>query len=86
MWYYPRMTKRQKRLERIRQNPKAVRFEDLDQLLIDFGFIRRQPRGGSSHYIYVRKEVRLTIPMNRPHLREVYVKNVLKLLDEIENE
>lgn len=80
------MTKRQKRLERIRGNPKNVRFEDLDQLLIAFGFTRRQPRGGSSHYIYARGELRLTIPMNRPHLREVYVKNVLKLLDEIDNE
>jgi len=80
------VTKRQKRLDRIRRNPKTVRFEDLDGLLIDFGFKRRQPRGGTSHYIYVRGQLRLTIPMNRPHLREVYVKSVLKLLDEIENE
>lgn len=80
------MTKRQKRLERIRDNPKNVRFEDLDQLLFDYGFTRRQPRGGSSHYIYARDKLRLTIPMNRPYLKEVYVRNVLKLLDEIENE
>jgi len=80
------VTKRQKRLERIRNNPKTVRFEDLDGLLIDFGFKRRQPRSGSSHYIYVRDGLRLTIPMNRPYLREVYIKNVLKMLDEIENE
>jgi hypothetical protein len=80
------MTKRQKRLERIRGNPKNVRFEELDRLLIDFGFSRRQPRGGSSHYIYVRDKTRLTIPMNRPHLREVYVRQVLKLLEEIDNE
>jgi hypothetical protein len=80
------VTKRQKRLERIRGNPKNVRFEELDQLLTDFGFSRRQPRGGSSHYIYVRDKVRLTIPMNRPHLREVYVRQVLKLLEEIGDE
>lgn len=80
------MTKRQKRLERIRDNPKNVRFEDLDQLLFDYGFARRQPRGGSSHYIYTRGKLRLTIPMNRPYLKEVYIRNVLKLLDEIENE
>ena len=80
------MTKRLKRLERIRSNPTNVRFEELDKLLIDFGFTRRQPRGGSSHYIYVREKLRLTIPMKRPHLKEVYVRNVLKLLDEIENE
>jgi hypothetical protein len=86
MWYYVSVTKRQKRLEQIRNNPKSVRFEDLNQVLIDFGFTRRQPRGGSSHYIYVRDKLRLTIPINRPHLREIYVKNVLKILAEIENE
>jgi len=80
------VTKREKRLERIRSNPKNVRFEDLDQLLIDFGFTLRQPRGGSSHYIYVREGFRLTIPINRPHLREVYVKQVLKLLEGIDDE
>jgi len=80
------VTKREKRLERIRRNPKSVRFEDLDQLLLDYGFARRQPSGGSSHYIYARGDMRLTIPMNRPHLREVYVKSVLKLLDDIEDE
>ncbi len=80
------MTKRQKQLEKIRNNPKNVRFEELDKLLHEFGFTRRQPRSGSSNFIYVRDKLRLTIPMNRPHLREVYVKSVVKLLDEIENE
>ncbi|CUS03630.2 YcfA-like protein [Candidatus Promineifilum breve] len=86
MWYYNFVTKRQKRLEKVRNNPKNVRFEELDQLLLEFGFKRRQPRSGSSHFIYIRGQLRLTIPMNRPHLREVYVKSVVKLLDEIENE
>ena len=80
------MTKREKRLERIRSNPKNVRFEELDRLLLDFGFVRKQPRGVSSHFTYVRGQQRLTIPMNRPHLREVYVKNVLKFLDEMLDE
>jgi predicted RNA binding protein YcfA (HicA-like mRNA interferase family) len=44
------MTKRQKRLERIRQNPKAVSFQDLRQLLEDYGFKMRRISG--SHYIF----------------------------------
>jgi hypothetical protein len=80
------VAKREKRLERIRNNPRNVRFEELDHLLTDYGFSRRQPRSGSSHFIYVRGKIRLTIPMNRPHLREVYVKQVLKLLEENDDE
>ncbi|MBP8950465.1 MAG: hypothetical protein KBG73_16595 [Candidatus Promineofilum sp.] len=80
------MSKRQKRLEKIRSNPLNVRFEELDRLLVDYGFQRRQPGGGSSHYIYVRGGTRITIPMNRPHLKAIYVKQVVKLLEEIDNE
>lgn len=80
------MAKQQKRLEKIRSNPRNVRFEELDRLLIAYGFQRRQPRSGSSHYIYVRESLRITIPMNRPHLKEIYVKQVVKLLEEIDNE
>ena len=31
------MTKRDKRIERMRQNPKAVRFEELDLVLDELG-------------------------------------------------
>ncbi len=77
------MTRRVKRLEKIRNNPKNVRFEDLDQLLTDFGFRRRQPRSGSSHYVYVRGEYQLTVPYKRPFLKAHYVHEVLALLDRI---
>ena len=36
------MSKRKKRLAKIRQNPKNVRFEELDRVLRDYGFERRQ--------------------------------------------
>lgn len=80
------MAKREKRLQKIRNNPNHVRFEELDRLLRAFGFERRQPRGGSSHYFYICAEHRISVPMKRPFVRAVYVKEVLKILDEIENE
>ncbi len=76
------MSKREKRLEKIRQNPKNVRFDDLDRVLQDQGFERTQPRGGSSHYVYVRGEQVITVPYKRPFVKTVYVKEALKLLDE----
>jgi hypothetical protein len=75
------VAKRQKRLEKLRQNPNNVRFEDLDQVLRDNGFKRRQPRSGSSHYVYVRGEHQLTVPFRRPFLRTIYIREALKLID-----
>ena len=46
------MTKSEKREQAIRENPTQTRFPDLDTLLRSYGFLRSQPRGGSSHYIW----------------------------------
>ena len=51
------MTRRDKLYERIANNPKDVNYEDLDKLLKKKGFTRRQPSGGSSHYIYYHPEL-----------------------------
>lgn len=80
------MTKREKRLANMHNNPKNVRFEELDSLLNDFGFERKQPGGGSSHYLYIRGTHRLTVPYKRPFIKQVYVKAALTMIDEINNE
>jgi hypothetical protein len=36
------MNKLQKLLEKIKNNPKAVRFDELDRILVSAGFARRQ--------------------------------------------
>ena len=75
------MSKLEKLLERIKNNPKTVRFEELDKILTNAGYERAQPRGGSSHYTY-RKVGRdaITIPYRRPYVAEVYVSKVLRAL------
>jgi hypothetical protein len=45
------MSKKAKLLEKLRNNPKSIRFEEIDLILTSYGFTRRQPSGGSSHYI-----------------------------------
>ena len=65
------MTQREKLRRRIERNPKAVRFEDLDRLLLAYGFQVRQPGGGSSHYFYKRGRVTISVPRRRPHLLPV---------------
>ncbi len=65
----------------ILRNPKVIRFEVLDKLLKEFGFKVRQPRGGSSHYIYKKEnEENIVVPYKRPYVKEWYVKEIIKKL------
>jgi hypothetical protein len=63
------MTQKEKLIQRLRQNPKNVRFEDIDKLLLSFGFEKRQK---GSH------------ATRKPFILPVYVKEVLILLDEMD--
>ena len=76
------MNKRIKRAKKIATNPKTVRFETLNNLLIRSGFERRQPRLGSSHYVYSRGNTQITIPYKKPFIKEISVKRVLELIGE----
>jgi len=80
------MGRTDKRRQAIEQNPKQVRFEDLDALLRSSGFERRQRSRGSSHYVYRRGRWRLTVPAHRPHLRQYIVMEALTALREIDLE
>jgi predicted RNA binding protein YcfA (HicA-like mRNA interferase family) len=79
------MTSSHKALQKIRQNPKNVRFEEIDALLRSFGFEKRQK---GSHAVFTRADLQLaiTIPYRKPFILPVYVKQILKLLDEISDE
>ena len=70
----------------MKNNPKDVSFEDIDKIMLHFGFTCRQPRSGSSHYTYSHEVVGLlTIPKNRP-IKAVYVRRVLQLIEELQEE
>jgi len=75
------MGRLKKLLEKIKNNPKQVRFEELDKILEGSGFTKRQPRGGSSHFIYVKGTARIVIPYCQPHIKAFYVERALKLLE-----
>lgn len=76
------MTKREKRVKKLFQNPKTVPFKELDKVLKDSGFTLRQPGSGSSHYIYTKGEIQFSVPFRRPFVKEIYVKRVLELIGE----
>jgi predicted RNA binding protein YcfA (HicA-like mRNA interferase family) len=74
------MTRREKLLERFRKNDKNVRFDEIDRLLIGLGFERRS---SGSHFVYRMEKIQITIPQRKPFILPVYVKNVLRIIDEL---
>ncbi len=76
------MSRLKKLVAKILQNPKHVSFEDLDKILREFGYERRQPGKGSSHYVYRKKDCKpITVPKKKPFVKEYYVKKVIDLLE-----
>ncbi|MCR4403001.1 MAG: hypothetical protein NUW12_09535 [Firmicutes bacterium] len=55
------MSKRDKRIERWRNNPRDVDFEELRCVMEYFGCYVDQPRGGSSHYVIGHEAVSRSI-------------------------
>ena len=76
------MTKREKRVKKLFQNPRTVSFKELDKVLKDFGFKMRQPGSGSSHYVYTKDSIQISVPFRRPFVKEVYIKRVIELIGE----
>ena len=74
------MSKKDKLIEHIRNNPKNVRFEDLRKILESIGYTAIN--NGGSHYVFTKENsIPLTIPYKRP-VKVIYVKHVIKILDE----
>ena len=77
------MPPRERRLEKARQNPRNVRFEDLCKIYEDHGFIIRSGKGSHYRAFIPGTEISNTFP--RPHgghMRIQYVKTALNSIDE----
>ena len=78
------LSKKEKLLNYIKNNPSNVKFETLQKLSLHYGFKERQPKGRSSHYTYTLYKWILTVPKHEP-VNKIYVKQFLKNIEEIEN-
>ena len=78
------MSKRKKRLERLRQNPNNVSLDDLRQVLEDYGFEYKQTVGSHftfTYYLGGQRKV-FVVPFRRP-VKKHYVNNAINLIDRI---
>lgn len=70
-------------LERLKRNPKGVRFADLERIILRAGFVLDRIRG--SHHVYVRGGRVLTVV--KPHGRHKTchprdVRDIIRFLEE----
>ena len=82
------MSKREKRLLRIQQNPNNVSINDLEQLMLDYGIEQsRSSKGSHRHYSYIVSGIihNLVIPAAKP-VKKIYVQQVLEAIEVISNE
>jgi len=61
---------------RMAQHPNAVRFDEARRVLEAFGWTLNHVRG--SHHVFARGGGRLTVPLRRPCLLPVYVRQILR--------
>ncbi len=75
------MSKKEKLLSAMKNNPKDVPFEDIKKLLEGYGYICHN--SGGSHFVF-RKEFceHIVIPYHKP-IKAIYVKHVLEILGEL---
>ena len=83
------MTRKEKRLQKMRKNPRNVTFDELVSVFEYYGFTIRQGKG--SHW-FVRFEIRGRVwkdTIDKPHgnrkyVNAIIVNRILKDLDEID--
>ncbi len=78
------LSKREKLRKCIKNNPTNVKFEDLKKILEDIGYSSIN-RGGS-HYVFTKENfTTLCIPYKKP-VKVIYVKQVIKIIEEEDHE
>jgi hypothetical protein len=74
------MSKRDKLLEKMRNNPHGIRPEEAVQLLHYYGFEFR--KSGMNHEVYKRGCLQVHVNTHRTYLHAKAVKDILAVLEE----
>lgn len=75
------MTQRDKLLKRMRENPKGIRPDEVDSLLIYYGFEKR--RSGKNHCVYCFGETTLIVNFHCNYVHPQAIKEILATLSEL---
>jgi hypothetical protein len=77
------VTRNEKREQAIRRNPNNVRFDDMDLVLIGYGFNRRNT--GTSHFVYIHPLIRdhVNVVRHGATIKPIYVKKAVAAIDAV---
>jgi predicted RNA binding protein YcfA (HicA-like mRNA interferase family) len=79
------MSKRDKLRSKLRNNPVSATMQDVETLLLRFGFVLDRISGSHHLYVYRQGEVyrSIGIPLHGRKVKKVYVEKVIEMLDEL---
>ncbi|MBZ0289631.1 MAG: type II toxin-antitoxin system HicA family toxin [Anaerolineae bacterium] len=79
------MSKRDKLRRKLRNNPRGVRFSELETLLLRFGFQLVRIKGSHHFYHYQQGDIDaiMVVPVHGNEVKVQYVKDAVALLDEL---
>jgi len=72
--------RKRKLLDRLKNSPAGVTFDDIRTLLLREGF--RLDRVTGSHHIFKKSDVTFVIPVHANRVKSVYVKRVVELVEQ----
>ena len=79
------MSKREKLRRKLRNNPKDATMQEVETLLMRFGFTLERIQG--SHHIYRytdgKQISKIVVPLHGRKVRTIYVKRAVELLDKL---
>ncbi len=78
------MSKREKLLEKLKNSPNNATFDQVEKVLLNEGFALE--RISSSHHVFKRGAVTFVIPVHKNKVKAVYVKRVVEIIEELNNE
>lgn len=79
------MTKAEKTLEKMRNNPRDWQLADLEFIAERFGVALRRGKGSHVSFTHPKWLCILTVPAHRP-IKPIYVKKLIELIDALQGE
>lgn len=79
------MTKIDKTIEKMRNNPRDWQMADFETIAMRFGITVRRGKGSHVSFTHPRWVEILTVPAHRP-IKPVYVKKFMALIDTLKEE
>ena len=77
------MSKRDKLRRKLRNNPKGIKFSEVETLLLSFGFILARVSG--SHHVFRynddHNKINIIVPAHGNQVKTPYIKEVVEILD-----